>query len=115
MEIPSSAIGASDWDSLYAGADIFPDSSLLNKYGGLVMEVDGAIVLAVDDDFIQEVTNKPSDSEEDCEELEEEDAEGNLVKRCSHRTCFFSSTCRTYSGCHICNIYNRNTGLGRCI
>lgn len=108
----------SDWDSLHKEGVKYPDAALVHKYGGWVIEVDDMIVLAVEGSLSQEITEMdPEAAEEDpdCEQVEEEDESGKLVKRCSHPRCFYSSHCKTYTGCYICRIYNYTTGFGNCI
>lgn len=98
--LPSSATIVSDWDGLWREGVKYPDSALVNKYGGWVIEVDNEVVLAIDDSFIQAVVDAGSaPAEEDCEEVEDN---GKLAKRCNHARCFNSSHCRTYTGCHVC-------------
>ena len=111
VELPSSAVVVSDWDSLKAETARYPETALVYKYGGWVVEVDDVIVLAVDESMIQDITD--ADADEECDEAEEED--GQLVKRCSHRGCFNHAICVTYTGCWICRINNYTTGRGVCI
>lgn len=119
MEIPSSAVVVSDWESLHEEGAKYPEAALVYKYGGWVIEVDSVIVLAVEGSLSQEITDKDPEAveeDQDCELVEENDELNNkVVKRCSHARCFTSATCRTYSHCYVCRIYNYTTGFGNCI
>lgn len=57
VEIPESAIIVSDWDSLHAESDRFPNSMLMPKYGGNVIEVDRKIMLATTENLTLEIQN----------------------------------------------------------
>ncbi|KAM0714167.1 hypothetical protein Q7P37_010316 [Cladosporium fusiforme] len=56
--IPESAVIVSDWTSLYTGIAKYPDSILDEKYGGRVIEIEGKIVLATDDDMTRQINEK---------------------------------------------------------
>ncbi|RSL59555.1 hypothetical protein CEP54_007227 [Fusarium duplospermum] len=80
VEIPSSAVVVSDWDSLHKEGVKYPDAALVHKYGGWVIEVDDVIVLAVEGSLVQEITEMDPEAaeEDDCEKVEEEDESGKL-------------------------------------
>jgi hypothetical protein len=58
IEIPETAIIVSDRETLYAAATEFPDSALSSKYGGNIMEVDGRVVLATDEEMTRQINAK---------------------------------------------------------
>jgi hypothetical protein len=69
IEIPDSAAVVSDWDQLYAESAKYP-LSMMVKYGGYVIEVDGQNVLATNDNMTKEVADKmaslpPREQDED--------------------------------------------------
>ena len=128
IDIPDTAVIVSDWDSLHAETERFPDSMLMPKYGGNVIEVDGQIMLATTQDLtleIQKVVDSiPAFTAEQEAEYEcmldayeggveaimtkslcskKNEAEGILQKRaCQNYGCFTDSICRTYNDCHVC-------------
>ncbi|RSL96458.1 hypothetical protein CEP52_011451 [Fusarium oligoseptatum] len=70
-------------DSLHKEGVKYPDAALVHKYGGWVIEVDDVIVLAVEGSLSQEITEmdpEAAEADPDCEQVEEEDESGKLVK-----------------------------------
>jgi hypothetical protein len=128
VEIPETAIIVSSWESLHSESEQFPDSMLMPKYGGNVIEVDGRIMLATTEDLtleIQKVIDSiPPPTEEQEAEFEcmldayesgveadktkalcsaENPIEGAMHKRaCDNSRCFTDSLCLTYNDCHVC-------------
>jgi hypothetical protein len=128
VEVPETAIIVSDWESLQTEVEKFPDSMLMTKYGGNVIEVDGQIMLATTQDLtleIQKVVDAlpaftpEEDAEYECVQdvlasgaeaamakdvcSNEGKAEGILRERaCAGRMCWNDSICVTYNDCHVC-------------
>jgi hypothetical protein len=145
IDIPNSAVVVSDWETLYSEAAKFPNTALEPKYGGNVIEVDGQIVLATDEEMTRQVNAKfdavpPLTAEEELEfeQLMEQYNNGSYVpekrsclqnggeaskklqkRSCSHNPCFLSPLCLTYTDCHICRkgtqMVRGNNPRGICI
>ncbi|CZR37477.1 uncharacterized protein FPRO_02263 [Fusarium proliferatum ET1] len=99
----------------------YPDTAPVEKYGGNVIEVDGKIVLATDeemtkqiDSLIKELEKNDTGVEAETETSKRRDVEiFGPTRQCSHPRCFYDVTCDSYTYCHICR---RPTGKrGFCI
>ncbi|UPL02868.1 hypothetical protein LCI18_013802 [Fusarium solani-melongenae] len=108
VEIPKDAIWVTNWDQLHEMAAKYPDTALVEKYGGNVIEVDGKIVLATDqemneqiDDLIEQLEKNNPEGETEPKTPNRRDLPGHN-RPCSHPGCFYSSTCLTYTNCHVC-------------
>jgi hypothetical protein len=128
VEVPETAIIVSDWESLQTEVEKFPDSMLMTKYGGNVIEVDGQIMLATTQDLtleIQKVVDAlpaftpEEDAEYECvQDALENGVEATMAKdvcsnegkvesilrerTCAGRMCWNDSICVTYNDCHVC-------------
>ncbi|KAI5458362.1 hypothetical protein BGZ63DRAFT_393187 [Mariannaea sp. PMI_226] len=103
VEIPKDAIWVTNWDQLYEMAAKYPDTGVVLKYGGNVIEVDGKIILATDeemtkriDDLIEELekNNPEVEAEPKTSKRREPDIPGPW-RQCSHPGFFFHATCLT--------------------
>ena len=58
VPLPETAVVVSTWNALHAEGAKYPDSMLIGKYGGFVIEVNDIIMLATDDNMTAEVDAK---------------------------------------------------------
>ncbi|EWG55282.1 hypothetical protein FVEG_17487 [Fusarium verticillioides 7600] len=76
IEIPKDAIWVTNWVQLHEVGANYHDTALVEKYGGNVIEVNGKIVVATDeemtkqiDDLIKELENNDIEVEAETETL----------------------------------------------
>ncbi|EXK82934.1 hypothetical protein FOQG_12766 [Fusarium oxysporum f. sp. raphani 54005] len=121
IKIPKDAIWVTNWDQLHEMGAKYPDTALVEKYGGNVIEVDGKIVLATDEEMTKQIDSLIKELEKDDIEVEAETETSKRrdveipgpYRQCSHPRCFYDVTCHSYTNCHICR---RPTGRrGICI
>ncbi|KAF4333484.1 hypothetical protein FBEOM_12692 [Fusarium beomiforme] len=100
VEIPKDAIWVTDWDQLHEMGAKYPDTALVEKYGGNVIEVDGKIVLATDEemtkqieDLVKELEKNDKDVETETETSRRRDVEiPGPYRQCSHPRCFYDAS-----------------------
>lgn len=126
VAIPASAVIISDWETYHQEAQKYPDTMVVGKYGGYVVEVGGEIKLATDNAMTKLINerldaigaaNEGDDGAEDVTKRNT-DLEGSAVlekRACSHPRCFNSALCLSYTDCHVCTARSGTIGQGRCI
>ncbi|WKT52651.1 hypothetical protein QSH57_003213, partial [Fusarium oxysporum f. sp. vasinfectum] len=72
IKIPKDAIWVTNWDQLHEMGAKYPDTALVEKYGGNVIEVDGKIVLATDEEMTKQIDSLIKELEKDDIEVEAE-------------------------------------------
>ncbi|KAI1935650.1 hypothetical protein LOZ66_005190 [Ophidiomyces ophidiicola] len=121
IELPKTAIIVTTWVEYHTEAAIL-DYMVIPKYGGYVIEIDGEIKLATDDNMTKLIKAKldsltPLEGS-DVDEPQSSDNTNHLQKRrCSHPPCFNNSLCLTCTDCHVCTgvVERPVCKRGRCI
>ncbi|KAM5385212.1 hypothetical protein ACJZ2D_001173 [Fusarium nematophilum] len=91
IELPLSAVIVTTWDEFHTEGRKYPNSAVVPKYGGFVIEVDEEIKMATDEKMTQEVAEKLAslslrDDGEAADGVEESPEGGPSLekRRCSH-------------------------------
>jgi L-2-hydroxyglutarate oxidase LhgO len=120
IEIPKDVIWVTNWDQLHEIGANYPDTALVEKYGGNIIEVNGKIVVATDeemtkqiDDLIKELEKNDIEVEAETDTSKRRAVEIGPYHQCSHPRCFYAVTCHSYTDCHVCR--RPTAGRGICI